>query len=61
MTVDNLPAKIRVAQIADHKVVRDRFRERVEFKIDPPNPKPLLFQTFHEVASNEPAGSQNEC
>jgi hypothetical protein len=42
-----------VAQVAHHGV---GLRELGRFQIDPASPKPIVFQSFDEMAADEPSG-----
>ena len=53
--IDDIPAKDRVAQISDDKVIRHRGRIRRKLEIYAANPKLLVLESLDQMAADEPA------
>jgi hypothetical protein len=58
--VDNLPARIRIAQIGDHEIIRYGLGVFMEFDVGAANPVTFPFQPFYQVTADEATGSANK-
>ena len=59
-TIDHRSTKVRVAEIADDKIVCRRLGMFVTFQIDSPHPKAFELEPLDQVTADKPAGSAHE-